>query len=92
MDSHVAGFATNSARKRSLAENIFSSRHKTSRLVITLNRIKALVDWSQLEKTISVIDKTQQGVGGRPRITLAVAGMKKEYGQIVPASTKRKSE
>jgi IS5 family transposase len=54
----------------SLAENIFSSRHKTSRVVITLNKIKTLVDWNQLEKTISVIDKTQQGVGGRPRIPL----------------------
>ena len=53
-----------------LAENIFSSRNKTSRVVITLNKIKTLVDWERLEKKISVIDKTQQGVGGRPRIPL----------------------
>ena len=53
-----------------LAENIFSNRSKTSRVVNTLNKIKTLVDWDQLEKKISIIDKTQQGVGGRPRIPL----------------------
>src|SRR5438105_12596081 len=53
-----------------LAENNFSSRNKISRVVITLNKIKILVDWEKLEKKISVIDKTQLGVGGRPRIPL----------------------
>lgn len=53
-----------------LAENIFSNRNKISRVVITLNKIKILVDWDKLEADISVIDKTHQGVGGRPRIPL----------------------
>lgn len=53
-----------------LGENLFSNRRKTSRVVITLNKIKTLVDWNKLERKISVIDKTQQGVGGRPRIPL----------------------
>src|SRR5260221_13056448 len=53
-----------------LAENMFSNRNKTSRVVMTLNKIRTLVDWEALEKKISVIDKTQQGVGGRPRIPL----------------------
>lgn len=54
----------------SLGENAFSNRRKTSRVVITLEKIKKLVDWDLLEKKISVIDKTQTGVGGRPRIPL----------------------
>jgi IS5 family transposase len=54
----------------SLAENIFSNRSKTSRVVNTLNKIKTLVDWDQLERKISIIDKTHQGVGGRARIPL----------------------
>jgi len=53
-----------------LAENMFSNRSKTSRVVITLNKIRTLVDWENLENKITVIDKTQQGVGGRPRIPL----------------------
>jgi len=53
-----------------LAENMFSNRHKTSRVVIALNKIRIQVDWERLEKKISVIDKTQQGVGGRPRIPM----------------------
>ena len=54
----------------SLAENIFSSRNKQSRIVKTLNKIRNLVDWEKLGKEISIIDKTKQGVGGRPRIPL----------------------
>jgi IS5 family transposase len=53
-----------------LAETMFSNRSKTSRVVITLNKIRTLVDWDKLEKKISVIDKTHQGVGGRPRLPL----------------------
>lgn len=53
-----------------LAENMFSGRLKTSRVVNTLNKIKTLVDWEELEKQIAVIDKTGLGVGGRPRIPL----------------------
>src|SRR5438105_1404455 len=53
-----------------LAENMFSIRSKSSRVVMTLNKIRTLVDWDKLEKKISVIDKTQQGIGGRPRIPL----------------------
>lgn len=54
----------------SLAENMFSNRNKTSRVTTTLNKIKTMVDWAELEKDIAVIDKTQQGVGGRPRVPL----------------------
>src|SRR6266853_113922 len=53
-----------------LAENMFSNRSKSSRVVMTLNKIRTLVDWDKLEKKVSVIDKTHQGMGGRPRIPL----------------------
>ncbi|MEO5570393.1 MAG: transposase, partial [Bacteroidia bacterium] len=54
-----------------LAENIFSKRNKLSRVVLTLNKIKILVDWEGLEQEIALIDKTQTGAGGRPRIPLS---------------------
>ena len=53
-----------------LTENIFSKRNKTSRVVVTLNKIKTLVDWDGLEQRVGVIDKTQTGAGGRPRIPI----------------------
>lgn len=54
-----------------LAENMFSARSKTSRVVVTLNKIKVLVDWETLEKDVSIIDKSKDGKGGRPRIPIA---------------------
>ncbi|MEO5673064.1 MAG: IS5 family transposase [Chitinophagales bacterium] len=54
----------------SLAENQFSAHKKQARVAATLEQIKLFVDWEGLEKTVQVIDKTQQGKGGRPRIPL----------------------
>jgi len=59
-----------SFQQLTVAENIFSARIKKSRVVNTLEKIKTLVAWESLEKIISVIDKTQAGKGGRPRIPL----------------------
>ena len=56
-----------------LAENIFSNRHKTSRVEVTLNKIKTLVDWDNLEQEIAVIDKTQTGKNPKLFITLTLS-------------------
>ena len=53
-----------------LAENMFSQRFKKSRVNTTLDKIRDLVAWDLLERIISVIDKTKEGKGGRPRIPL----------------------
>ncbi len=54
----------------SLAENAFSARRKQARIATTLDRIKAFVDWEALEQKVRLIDKTQGGKGGRPRLPL----------------------
>lgn len=55
----------------SIADQQFSQRKKTSRTAKMLDKIKTFVDWSSIEKQLSVIDKTQNGKGGRPPLPLS---------------------
>ncbi len=50
----------------------FGGRRKTSKAVATLEAIGAMVDWAELVRIVSVLDKTREGKGGRPPIDFEI--------------------
>ena len=50
---------------------LLARRRKTSQMSQKLNQIERLVDWQPIYKSLSIIDKSKQGRGGRPRKPIA---------------------
>lgn len=50
----------------------FSRRRKVSKAVGTLTEIDVLVDWAELVKLVSVLDRSKEGKGGRPPIDFEI--------------------
>ena len=50
----------------------FGRRKKTSKTVATVAMISKLVNWDELVKIVSVLDKPQAGKGGRPPISFEI--------------------
>jgi len=50
----------------------FSRRRKVSKATATLGEIDEVIDWPELVKIVSVLDKTREGKGGRPPISFEI--------------------
>lgn len=53
-------------KQLSFADLAIQQNRKASRVTAKLDKIDALVDWSEVLKLVKVVDKTQSGLGGAP--------------------------